>query len=198
MSSNDDAGKISKNSFIVSSQLSFLPPPFTLTNPSKAASIALFVLAIVGSIARIAIRLHYQKRLYIDDAFLSLAVICLCASIALLFLLTPSMYLVEALITNHANLDIPSDFLYQSFQFQKLSDAYLVLTYNTIFAVKFSFIFFFRILTSRLRQMRIYWWVVAATTGVVWVYGVIGIFITCPYFDDMRTCTAGRFYLLMS
>lgn len=117
---------------------------------------------------------------------------------ALLFLLTPSIYLVEALITNHASLDIPSDFLQQSFQFQKLSDAYLVLTYNTVFAVKFSFIFFFRILTSRVRQLRIYWWVVAATTGVVWAYGLVGVFITCPYFDDIRTCPAGRFHPSMS
>jgi hypothetical protein len=117
---------------------------------------------------------------------------------ALLFPFTPSMYLVEALVTDSANLDIPSDFLYQSFQFQKLSDAYLVLTYNTIFAVKFSFLFFFRILTSRVRQMRIYWWVVAATTGVVWVYGVVAIFIICPYFDDFRTRTGGRFHPLMS
>jgi len=159
----------------------------------QAASIALFVLAILGSIARIAIRLHYQKRLYVDDAFLLVAVLCLCVSMALLFLFTPSMYFVEALITNSETLYIPADFLHQAFQFQKLSDAYLVLTYNTIFAVKFSFIFFFRILINRVRQMRIYWWVVAATTGVVWAYGVIGIFITCPYFDDIRTRASGQF-----
>ena len=99
------------------------------------------------------------------------------------------MYLVEALITNSATLVLPSDFLNQAFRFQKLNDAYLVLTYNTIFAVKFSFLFFFRMLINRVRQMKIYWWLVAAATGVVWAYGVIGFFITCPYFDDIRSCT---------
>ena len=101
----------------------------------------------------------------------------------------PSMYLVEALITDSQSLDLPADFVAQSLLFQKLSDAFLVMTYNVIFAVKFSFLFFFRGLIRRVKTMGVYWWIVAGLTAAVWAFGAIGVFASCPYFDlRSRAC----------
>ena len=152
-----------------------------------AASIVLVALAIIGAIIRVAIRLHYQRRLYVDDGFLFFAIICLCVATGLMYEVIPSMYLVEAILTNDPNISLPSNFIAEPLLFHKLSDGFLVLTYNTIFAVKFSFLFFFRVLIRRVHSMLVYWWMVAVLTAVVWAYGVIGVFLTCPYFD-IRSC----------
>ena len=97
------------------------------------------------------------------------------------------MYLVEALITDDPALSLPDDFVAQGLLFQKLSDGFLVLTYNVIFAVKFSFLFFFRGLIRRVRTMGVYWWIIATFTAAVWAFGVVGVFASCPYFD-FRSC----------
>lgn len=53
---------------------------------NEVASITFFGISILAAIAQIAIRLRYRKRLFADDAFLFLAVVCLCISMALLHL----------------------------------------------------------------------------------------------------------------
>ncbi|MCJ1468504.1 hypothetical protein MMC07_007133 [Pseudocyphellaria aurata] len=141
MSPNDSAGRISKNVFLIT--------PTTL-----------FAFSVLFVIARTTLRLRYQKRLFIDDAFLFFAEICLCASVGLLYAFAEGLYLDEALITRPSAAVFPPDFMHLLFQFHKLSDAYLVLTYTSIFAVKFSFLFFFRVLVRRMHKMIVYWWTV--------------------------------------
>ena len=131
--------------------------------------------------------MHYQRRLYVDDGFFFFAIICLCVGTGIMYKIIPSMYLVEAILTNDPNIYLPSDFIAQSLSFHKLGIAFLVLTYNAIFAVKYSFLFFFRALIRRVHKMLVYWWTVAVLTAVVWAYGLIGLFATCPHFD-FRAC----------
>lgn len=154
------------------------------------ASIVLFVLSAVFTIGRVVIRLHYQKSLAVDDAFLIFAVVCLCVAMGLLFAFTSSMYLLEALITDDANASIPADIFDQVKWFRKLSTAFLVLTFTTIFAVKFSFLFLFKALIRNVRKMKIYWWTVVVTTAVVWAFGVVEFFLPCPSFGP-DSCKLG-------
>lgn len=98
-----------------------------------------------------------------------------------------SLFLDEALVTRPSSAIIPPDFENQLFRFHKISDAYLVLTYTSIFAVKFSFLFFFRVLVRRVHKMVVYWWIVVAVTAVAWIVCVICIFLPCLYFDE-RSC----------
>lgn len=69
------------------------------------------------------------------------------------------------------------------FKYLKLSDTYYVMTWTTIFAVKFSFLFFFRVLIRRVHAVTLYWQIVSVVTVLVWVYCIAGAFIICPYFD---------------
>lgn len=140
-------------------------------------------MASIFVVARTTLRLRYQKKLFVDDAFLFFAEICLCASFGLLFAFVNATYLDEALLTHSDVAEIPQDFLHQLLQFHALSDAYLVLTYTSIFAVKASFLFLFRVLVRRVHKMVVFWWIALATTTVAWMVCVIAQFLPCLYFD---------------
>lgn len=155
-----------------------------MTDAEQVASIILFVFSVIFTIGRVVIRLRYQKSLAVDDAFLILAVVCLIAAVGLLFAFISSMYLIEALITNDPNVVIPSDITVQVERFRKLSTAFDVLTYTTIFAVKFSFLFLFKALIRNVRKINIYWWTVALTTAAVWVLGIGELFLPCAHFGQ--------------
>ncbi|MCJ1464989.1 hypothetical protein MMC07_003604 [Pseudocyphellaria aurata] len=174
MSPNDSAGRISKNVYLI-------------------APTILFGFSVLFVIARTTIRLRYQKRLFIDDAFLFLAEICLCASVGLLYACADSLFLNEALITRPSTVVLPPDYLNRLSRSHKLDYAYIILTFTSIFAVKFSFLFFFRILVRRIHKMSVYWWVAVTVTTVAWVFCVLEPFIFCPYFDErLDSCKSDK------
>lgn len=132
--------------------------------------------------ARTVIRFRYQKQLLLDDVFLYFGFICLCAAVGLLMQFAKTMYMNEALRTtglSDENVNWQSHML----QFNKTSDAYMALTYTTLFSVKFSFLFFFRILVRRVRKMAIYWWVVFAIMLIAWPVSIVAaVAPSCPVF----------------
>ena len=134
--------------------------------------------------ARTAIRLSQQRRLFADDGFLLVAVVFLVASMAVLWHQLDEMYVAEALVTNTATfVVITGNWMDQLFWFLKISDAFLVLSWTSVMAVKFSFLFFFRNLIDRVRGMKRYWYVVLAISTAVWIFGCGAVFAPCPYFD---------------
>ena len=159
----------------------------------QAASITLFTVSIILAIARTCIRLRYQKRLFADDVFLLVAILCLCAALALLVIFCPSMYLIEAYVAATPVIELPPDPLQllaleqHLFKYLKLSDVYYIMTWTTIFAVKFSFLFFFRVLIRRVRGITLYWRIVGGISVLSWGYCISGAFIICPYYD-IRAC----------
>lgn len=113
---------------------------------------------------------------------------------ALLLVFTPSLYLLESFVMSSPAMASPEEMaeimlqLEQPlFKYLKLSDTYYVMTWTAIFAVKFSFLFFFRVLIRRVRAITLYWQIVSVVTVLVWVYCIAGSFIICPYFD-IRAC----------
>lgn len=67
--------------------------------------------------------------------------------------------------------------------FRKTSEAYMVLSYTTLFSVKLSFLLFFRILVRRVRIMIIYWWTVLAIMFVTWLVSIVAAVVrSCPIF----------------
>lgn len=151
----------------------------------------LFTLAILFTFCRIIIRLRYQTGgLSLDDTFLAFGVACLCVSFALALNFLSSMFLVEAIHTGYPIPDTPLDIVDQLLRFHRLGYIFVVLTHTTIFAVKFSYLFFFKSLIRRVRKLTIYWWTVTLITGAVWGFGVVAVFIPCHNFDKPRY---GRF-----
>ena len=78
----------------------------------------------------------------------------------------------------------PADLIQQLLKSVKIQDAAVVLLSVTIFAVKLSFLAFFRSLIRRLRKLEIWWWCVLAVVIPSSIVLVCSNFITCPYFDE--------------
>ena len=102
---------------------------------------------------------------------------------ALLFVFGPEMFVIEELVTVRLSPEVPPDFSGVSVGYQKLAYVYITLIWMAIFAVKFSFLFFFKNLVRCIRSMTIYWCIVTVATGIVCAFGIAQPFISCPYFD---------------
>ena len=147
----------------------------------------LFALCICSVSTRCYIRFHIQKQFSLDDGILLFGVACLAAAIGLLMAFIDRMYVVSASESgDFPNTPIPADFAEQSYSFQKLVDVALVLTWFSIVSVKFSYLFLFRRLISRIPQLVTYWWIAAVFNGVISIYGSIVYGVVCRDFYSVK------------
>ncbi|SLM38057.1 hypothetical protein LPUS_08153 [Lasallia pustulata] len=140
----------------------------------KGAIGALFGLAVLCAAIRTCIRIRRFRRLFIDDAFLLVAALTLTANTALTYVLIPYIYTKTDV---GAGVKAPSAQL-----MQHLVLAQRVFTWTTLYAVKLSFLFFFRSIICRLRNLMIFWWCDFAV--VILAYGacVAAGFMACSTF----------------
>lgn len=144
--------------------------------------ITLLIIAIFFVFVRTVIRFRYQKQFLLDDAFLYFGVICLCVAVGLLLQFSEAMYATENYIITGEG-EYRANRVSELARFDKNSDAYLALTYTTLFSVKLGFLFFFRILVRRVRKMAIYWWTVLAIMIVAWPVSIVAATApSCPVF----------------
>ena len=113
-----------------------------MTDTEQVTSLIFFIISVVFTIGRIAIRWRFKRSLAVDDAFLVFAVLCLAVSLGLVVQSISSLYLIEALITRSPSTSIPSDIFEQIARLRRLQMTFLILAFTAIFAVKFSFLFY--------------------------------------------------------
>ena len=146
------------------------------------------MVAIIATIARTVLRIYFHKRLHIDDGFLLFSVLLASACIGLYVNFVDSMYMLQASVEGRVPQSIPlSEIDTATLRFHLLSDVFIVLSWTATIAIKYSFLFFFKMLIRRLRAMEIYWHCVIIVTTITWVAGFVGTIASCPYFDD-RAC----------
>ena len=140
-------------------------------------------MAIIAAVIRIYLRIRHDHRLDIDDYFLGLAAVNLCASAGVLLAARVLIYVQVrfslGLVTEKTPV-LLSELLY----YHKLEQTASVLLWISIFAVKFSFLFFFRNLIQRVRPLKIWWLVVVGITVVAACTCVPLGFIACPDFSS--------------
>ena len=139
----------------------------------------LFSVSMLAAITRTTIRIRLTERLQIDDGFLFLACICSIATIILLYKSVPDIYLFGILESDPTAIHIPANIIQDINWLQRSSSAYLFVTWVAIFAVKFSFLAFFRRLISRLENIILYWKVVVGVTAAAFVFCACDGFIDC-------------------
>lgn len=105
------------------------------------------------------------------------------------------LFLAEALAGDTIPTDLPTNFLHQVLEFEKLATGALVLTWCAVVAVKFSYLFLFRKLIDRLHYMMIYWWVAAVFNGIISIYGLIIYAAIRPWYC---TANSGKCNCLLS
>ncbi|MCJ1379451.1 hypothetical protein MMC17_002552 [Xylographa soralifera] len=141
-----------------------------------------FALGIMAIVTRTAIRLRFERRLFVDDAFLLLACVCLSAALGLLIVFLPQLFLDEGQSLDPASATTPPTYE-QALWFVQLTDAYEVLMWTVIYSVKFSFLYFFQLLTQRTTLMRQYRKIVMGLCVVTYIFSLCGVFIPCPQFN---------------
>ena len=98
--------------------------------------------------------------------------------------ITDDLYMIEAIIFQG---QLPTDLSFSMIE-ETVNKAHILetialeLSWTSIFAVKFSFLFFLKTLVSRIRPMTMLWQAVVAATTVAWVVGCLCAIMECPYF----------------
>lgn len=142
----------------------------------------MLAVAVLVAIARVAIRAKLNRRIYVDDGLFFFAVVTLVAGTIMTYIDIPYIYLQQNVQSGAR--EPPAHFVQQLIHSVKIQDAAVVLLSSTIFAVKLSFMAFFRSLIRRLRKLEIWWWCVLFIVVPSSVMLVISNFITCGYFDE--------------
>ena len=141
---------------------------------SQAVSATVFWVAVMTAIARTVIVFRFQKRLFIADAVLLIAVACLCAAAGVMIISFPSMALLEAVFTEPLQSELPSDGIEKA-QYRIIQQGCVPLCLTTIYAAKFSFLLFLGPLTRRFRNLTLYWDVVSMVTILAWAFFGVSI-----------------------
>lgn len=141
-------------------------------------------MAILFASLRIAIRIKFHRKLFADDAFLIFACLALTALFATVLYYTSTIYfaanifkgqLQEGSTVAPAGVDLARVISkYRRAQLLRGSLAWL-----TIFAVKFSFLAFFRQLTDRLPRLFVYWRVVVVINVLAFLYCIFSVLLGC-------------------
>ncbi|CAF9924735.1 MAG: hypothetical protein GOMPHAMPRED_003688 [Gomphillus americanus] len=146
-------------------------------------ALALFLaIAFIFTVLRTVARLNQHGRLYLDDYFVFYAVIAAAACGGVAYSIRDQIYLQ---IYVGLGWQAPAaDFQDQMLIFEKRIMACSALIWSVIYAIKFSFLAFFRKLVDRVWKLEIYWWIVMAITTACGITSIPLSFIICAHFGN--------------
>ena len=126
-----------------------------------------------------------------DDAFLIVALGSLTSLLGVMYATSiDNMYLIEFLtyMLPGPPPPLPADTPQRGNDYQRYVNVILILSWITINAVKFSFLFFFRQLIDRVKPLVIYWRIVLVACVGAMVYGICAFFVACPNNYNFEAC----------
>ena len=142
----------------------------------------MFGLAIIAFIIRSYICFRARMKVHVEDFILLFAVVCLCAATGLAYVTLTAQYAMLQLVLHGFEDDLAFEVLEEIPRISKQENAATTLWWLVIFSVKLAFLFFFRRLISRLRNLNIWWWFAITLTIVAGVVSMAASWLTCPYF----------------
>ncbi|KAF5869940.1 uncharacterized protein Bfra_010085 [Botrytis fragariae] len=159
-----------------------------------ASTLALYTLAITAALIRFYIRIRIQKQFAIDDALIIVGILCITASIGLLFNYIDNLFMTEALIlgTSEIHTQLPKGFVQRVYDYSKRSTISLMCAWGAIVSVTFSFLFSFNKLIDRIKSMTRYWWVVFVLNLIIAGYGMAIYILTCPHYNNPQALQCGQ------
>ncbi|KAJ8131069.1 hypothetical protein O1611_g2555 [Lasiodiplodia mahajangana] len=159
------------------------PPALIDLHTFEVALGALIGFALFCFVARIAIRLIYQKRLRLDDAFLLVAAASLIAATGVLYHISSYFYLSSAVPLNSQVTPYTTTNFSLLLDFQTKVRIYLALTWTTPYAIKGCFLAFMRPLVWHIsRGVNWYYWFIVGFCIISWAFAMAEPNIICPYF----------------
>lgn len=156
------------------------------TDEKQAVTSVLFTAAILATIGRVIIRLQYQTRLSADDYVLLFGCSSLVAAFTLINVMFESLFFhtglllgsVEPVLQELTSAGFEKDILV----LQRLVVSNETMCWITVFAVKISYLLFFRHLLNRMKSHLTYWTVTMCIVIVSGIFCICNIFILCPQF----------------
>ena len=151
----------------------------------------LFAICIVSVCSRYYIRIKIQREFSIDDGILLFGVLCLITAMGLLPTFLDEQYIVTGALEygDPNGAPLPDNFIEQAFRSQKFNVLAMVLTWISIVCVKFSYLFLFKRLITRLPYMVGYWWFAAGYNTLISIYGATVYGVACPHFYSLKART---------
>lgn len=134
------------------------------TEKSQIVTGILFGTAVTTAIIRLGIRLKIRRRLYLDDAFMGLACLCLLVATIILYTGFDILYIAEKeiddFIVKHRKEiadDVEPGAVILLLGYQRHLRWIVPILWLAIFSVKFSFLSFFHQLVDKLPRLLLYW-----------------------------------------
>ena len=119
-------------------------------------------LSIVFTIIRTAIRLHVFRRLYADDGFVYFALAVLISTAVLYTYIIPVLFEFSSI--TQGQMGVTTGFFQRIEFFLRLQFAIILLFWTTVWAVKFSFLMWYRkMLAVPTNNMRLWWGILGFT-----------------------------------
>lgn len=137
-----------------------------------------YALAISAAISRTVIRVRLGQGLEIDDGLLFLACIFITSSTVLLYISMSDVYVVENLVTHPASASTYHGSRKSYDWFRDMLVAHEFMCQSALFAIRLSFLFFFRRLIDRLGRIIYYWRVTVFVTAAIFLSWASLAFIT--------------------
>lgn len=184
----DQASHIKRIPLIVSLKSSPSAALAVLIILSQIITSLFFALALFSSGIRIALKLRRRCPILLDDYILLFGVLCLIAATAAMHLMLVDTYSMMAISSFEwvSGRMSYSQVVEVTTSAAKHLDIFHCLVWTSIFAVKFSFLVFFKDFMDRMESRRAwaYWVTVCVGMGLAWVYNLASPFIGCRYFGE--------------
>ncbi|MCJ1284691.1 hypothetical protein MMC26_004027 [Xylographa opegraphella] len=154
-------------------------PPDTI----KGTTAATLVLATAVAVGRTIVRYRRFKRLYVDDAFLAIAVAAAIAGAGVFYAALDGVFIEAETAAGLAPItpDFPNIFATTNTKI----DVVVSLFWLSVFAVKFSFLSFFHRLIVHSRRLRIWWWVCVVISVPLTIANIIVPWLVCPSYKPI-------------
>ena len=153
----------------------------------QISNLTLFGVCLASACVRYWVKLHVQRQFSVDDGILLFGIMCSIAATVLMIKFVDTIFLERAVQTG-MRVKLPSNLFEQVVDNYTLETVAWVLTWCSIAAVKFSYLFLFKRMISRIPHMSTYWWFTAGFNGVISVYGIVANLSSCPYYGSQKVC----------
>lgn len=142
----------------------------------------MFGIAIITYGFRTYCRARMIKGFFADDVMLLCAIICLVAETGAVFASLQDDYDTTTVVLNGGDPALVIKVLGSAVLTSRLQNTAWTLCWFVLFGVKLSFLFFFRRLVHRVRDLRIWCYAVIIFTTLSGLASLVCSWLTCPYF----------------
>ena len=134
------------------------------------------------TIARTVISVRDFRRIYADDVFLFLAILTLVAGTGVFYAVIDGL-MYEASVNGHTTVPGPG-FPHNLAAIHVKINTCVSLFWISVFAVKFSFLFFFGRLIDRVPKLKLWWWFCIVVCIPFAIANVVSPWIICSDYDE--------------